>query len=97
MSAVPGRRLLRTERFTFFQKLTDELKAAGTQAAPILTRLYNGLTTELTKAEAEITQLENANNALQLRLETARAAAQAAEQAVSYSATLCLQLVLTPL
>jgi len=56
--------LTRDERFQNFQSLIADLKNDGAIPAQILTRLYNGFTSEFTKAEAEIKRLHDANRIL---------------------------------
>jgi hypothetical protein len=79
MSAQPPQaRLTRAERFTNLQNLIAEIRAPGAEPARILTRLFNGLTTELTKCENEINALQAANAALVSSEEAARVAREAA-------------------
>jgi len=65
----------REERFKKFQDLCKEMKSAQNPeaAAQYLARLYNGLTTEITKAEAEITRLHNASVGLSGELQSLKA------------------------
>jgi hypothetical protein len=67
--------LTRDERFQNFQSLIADLKNDGAIPAQILTRLYNGFTSEFTKAEAEIKRLHDANRILTDEMHTLRAAA----------------------
>jgi predicted nucleic acid-binding Zn-ribbon protein len=65
----------RHERFTIFQSLIAEMKnAQDANPASFLTRLYNSLTSELTKAEAEITRLHSASHALTAELQSLKGA-----------------------
>ena len=61
--------LNRAARFEKFQSIMQELQnpqkpQSQSNPAQLLTRLYNGFTSEFSKAEAEITRLRNANDAL---------------------------------
>lgn len=67
-------RLTRAARFESFQNLMQELKTKASPPA-ILTRLYNGLTAEISKAEAELKQQQNMISDLTSELAKATAAA----------------------
>lgn len=66
--------LTRAQRFQQYTQLAEELKD-GAEAPLILTRLYNGLTTELSKAEAEIKNLRDALSTATAELATMKAMA----------------------
>ena len=51
-------RQARLARFANFTNLVNEMKENDVNPHTILTRLYNGMTTDISKAEAEITRLK---------------------------------------
>jgi phage shock protein A len=51
-------RKTRAQRTAAFQHNLRQLAEAGAEPAQILTRLFNGMTTELSLAEAEIERLQ---------------------------------------
>lgn len=59
----------RAERFELFQRLIAEMQRGEAPPATILTRLYNGFTTELSLAEAEMARLRKAADVLREELE----------------------------
>ena len=64
----------RDQRFANFQSLMNEMKDSNANPAKLLTRLYNGLTSEITKAEAEVARLHNASQTLTAELQSLKGA-----------------------
>lgn len=65
--------LPRSERFQNFQGLLEELKG-GADPAHALTRLYNGMTGVISKAEVEIRRLRDVADSLTAELAALKAA-----------------------
>lgn len=72
LSIIPGV-TPRAERFQNFQALVKEMKETPNPNTNLfLTRLYNGLTSEIAKAEAEITRQRSVNQTLTEELQSLR-------------------------